>query len=73
MTDTKEIDLSAELKFAIGLLRKMPRMSRKVFLLHVLSDFTYQQIADDLCISRKAVERHLLRAFEICAEAGRVR
>jgi RNA polymerase sigma-70 factor (ECF subfamily) len=52
---------------AAAMLEKMSPKCRSVFLLRVIEDCSYAEIAERLNLSTVAVEKQLLRAFEICA------
>ncbi len=46
-------------------MNRMPPQCRNVFEMHRLSGYTYNEIAEELEISVKAVEKHISRALEI--------
>ncbi|MBN1989889.1 MAG: RNA polymerase sigma-70 factor [Bacteroidales bacterium] len=46
-------------------LDRLPPQCRNVFEMHRLSGYTYKEIAEELDISVKAVEKHISRALEI--------
>ena len=47
-------------------LRPLSRKTRRIFLMHRLRGMTYRNIADELGISNKAVEKHIGRALARC-------
>lgn len=47
-------------------LRPLSRKTRRIFLMHRLRGMTYRNIADELGISAKAVEKHMGRALARC-------
>jgi len=49
----------------------LPRKCRQVFLLSRVEGLTYQQIGDQMGISRKTVENHLCRALKIIRKKGK--
>jgi RNA polymerase sigma factor (sigma-70 family) len=73
----EEVDWRQRLAQASALFDRMTPKCRRVFLLRVMEGCTYAEIARRLGMSAVAVEKQLLRAFEICAdwnaETGTVR
>jgi RNA polymerase sigma-70 factor (ECF subfamily) len=55
------------LERASAMLDTMSAKCRRVFLLRVIEGCTYAEIAERLNISAVAVEKQLLRGYEICA------
>jgi RNA polymerase sigma-70 factor (ECF subfamily) len=51
-------------------LRPLSRKTRRVFLMHRLRGMTYQNIADELGISNKAVEKRIGRALARCRKVA---
>ncbi|VFR27367.1 Sigma factor, ECF subfamily [plant metagenome] len=49
-------------------IRDMPRRCQEVFVLSRIKGMSYQQIADQLSISVKAVEKHISRALSLCRQ-----
>ncbi len=49
-------------------LNRMPEKSREVFLLNRIEKMTYAQIADQLGLSVKAIEKRMQKALEIFAD-----
>ncbi|WP_344800749.1 RNA polymerase sigma factor [Litoribacillus peritrichatus] len=47
-------------------IKKMPSQCRVVFLLHKINGLTYSQVAENLGISHKTVEKHISKALKIC-------
>jgi len=52
-------------------IRSMPRRCQEVFVLSRIKGMSYQQIADELSISIKAVEKHISRALTLCRQRVR--
>jgi len=48
----------------------MPPRTRRIFLMHRLRDATYKEIADELGISSKTVEKHIARALARCRKVA---
>ncbi|OWQ92417.1 RNA polymerase sigma factor [Sphingopyxis witflariensis] len=48
----------------------MPRRTRRVFLMHRLRGLTYAQIAEQLGLSTKTVEKHIGRALARCRKVA---
>ncbi|OWR00212.1 RNA polymerase sigma factor [Sphingopyxis witflariensis] len=48
----------------------MPRRTRRIFLMHRLRGLTYAQIAEQLGLSIKAVEKHIGRALKRCRKVA---
>jgi len=44
----------------------MPRRTRRIFLMHRLTDKTYREIAEELRIADKSVDYHMMRALAQC-------
>jgi RNA polymerase sigma factor (sigma-70 family) len=63
----EETDTRQRLAQASVLFEKMSAKCRRVFLLRVIEGCSYAEIAQRLDMSSIAVEKQLLRAFEICA------
>ncbi|HVK80239.1 MAG TPA: sigma-70 family RNA polymerase sigma factor, partial [Verrucomicrobiae bacterium] len=55
-----------ELKDAADMIRRMPLRRRKVFIMHVLDQRPYADIADELQISLRAVKKELEKAYAHC-------
>jgi RNA polymerase sigma-70 factor (ECF subfamily) len=51
-------------------LRAMPRRTRRIFLMHRLKGMTYREIAEQIGISNKGVQRHMMRALARCRRAA---
>ena len=47
----------------------MPRRTRRIFLMHRLTDKTYCEIAEELGIADKSVDYHMMRALTQCRRA----
>jgi RNA polymerase sigma-70 factor (ECF subfamily) len=47
----------------------MPRQTRRIFLMHRLTDKTYCEIAEELGIADKSVDYHMMRALKRCRRA----
>jgi len=47
----------------------MPRRTRRIFLMHRLTDKTYREIAEELGIPYKSVVHHMMRALARCRRA----
>ena len=47
----------------------MPRRTRRIFLMHRLTDKTYCEIAEELGIADKSVDYHMMRALARCRRA----
>jgi RNA polymerase sigma-70 factor (ECF subfamily) len=47
----------------------MPRRTRRIFLMHRLTDKTYCEIAEELGIADKSVDYHMMRALAQCRRA----
>jgi len=47
----------------------MPRRTRRIFLMHRLTDKTYREIAKELGIAEKSVVHHMMRALARCRRA----
>jgi len=47
----------------------MPRRTRRIFLMHRLTDKTYRKIAEELGIADKSVDYHMMRALAQCRRA----
>jgi len=47
----------------------MPRRTRRIFLMHRLTDKTYREIAEELRIADKSVDYHMMRALAQCRRA----
>ena len=47
----------------------MPRRTRRIFLMHRLTDKTYREIAEELGIAEKNVDYHMMRALAQCRRA----
>ncbi|MFA8449434.1 MAG: RNA polymerase sigma-70 factor [Bacteroidales bacterium] len=71
-TTSEELACSLELKDTQSILDKslkqLPEKSRKIFLLNRFSDKSYQEIADDLEISKKTVEFHISKVLKCLRE-----
>jgi RNA polymerase sigma-70 factor (ECF subfamily) len=62
---------AAELRRALRkTLLAMPRRTRRIFLMHRLRDYTYAQIAEELGLSTKTVEKHIGRALHRCRKVA---
>lgn len=62
---------AAELRRALRkALLAMPRRTRRIFLMHRLRDHTYGQIAEELGLSTKTVEKHIGRALHRCRKVA---
>ncbi len=48
------------------IVKSLPEVTRKAFLLHYFNEMNYDQIAEELGVSRRTVERHVARAFAHC-------
>ncbi|RIV78772.1 sigma-70 family RNA polymerase sigma factor [Pelagerythrobacter aerophilus] len=51
-------------------LRAMPRRTRRIFLMHRLKGMTYREIAEQIGISDKGVQHHMMRALARCRRAA---
>lgn len=51
-------------------LRPLSRKTRRIFLMHRLRGNTYRDIADELGMSCKSVEKHIGRALERCRKVA---
>jgi RNA polymerase sigma-70 factor (ECF subfamily) len=60
--EMEEFKLKLELTIS-----KMPTTSREVFLMNRIEKMTYQQIADSLGLSVKAIEKRMQKALELMA------
>jgi RNA polymerase sigma factor (sigma-70 family) len=49
-------------------LRRMPRKTREILLMHRLDELKYREIADRLGISQSTVEKHIAKAIVFLAE-----
>lgn len=49
---------------ALIALDALPERTRSIFLLHRIDGYSYPEIADQLGVSRKAVEKHMTRAIK---------
>jgi RNA polymerase sigma factor (sigma-70 family) len=47
----------------------MPRRTRRIFLMHRLTDRTYREIAEELGIAEKSVDYYMMRALAQCRRA----
>ena len=62
---------AAELRRALRkALLTMPRRTRRIFLMHRLLGHTYAQIAKELGLSAKTVEKHIGRALHRCRKVA---
>ncbi|MBE1525969.1 RNA polymerase sigma-70 factor (ECF subfamily) [Sphingopyxis sp. OAS728] len=62
---------AAELRRALRkALLAMPRRTRRIFLMHRLRNHTYAQIAEELGLSAKTVEKHISRALHRCRKVA---
>lgn len=62
---------AAELRCALRkALLAMPRRTRRIFLMHRLRHHTYVQIAEELGLSAKTVEKHIGRALHRCRKVA---
>jgi len=50
----------------VDILKTLPETTRQVLVLYHLKDMNYDEIADELGISRRTVERHIARAVSHC-------
>jgi RNA polymerase sigma-70 factor (ECF subfamily) len=64
----EEADWRQRLSQASALFEQMTPKCRRVFLLRVMEGCSYAEIAQRLGMTPIAVEKQLLRAFEICAD-----
>lgn len=62
---------AAELRRALRkALLAMPRRTRRIVLMHRLRNYTYAQIAEELGMSAKTVEKHIGRALHRCRKVA---
>ena len=60
---------NSEMKIeATNLLKVVPEISRKVFILHRYNEFKYKDIAEILNISIKTVEKHMSKVLKLLCE-----
>jgi RNA polymerase sigma-70 factor (ECF subfamily) len=50
------------------LIKAMPEQRRRVFVMHKLEGLSYGEVAENLGISRSAVEKHMMAALRQIAE-----
>jgi RNA polymerase sigma factor (sigma-70 family) len=50
----------------VNVVEGLPELARKAFLLHYFADMSYDQIAAELGVNRRTVERHIARATSHC-------
>jgi len=60
------VDWNAGIEVVKGVLLDLPPRHRQVFLLHVMHNMSYRNIAKQLAVSTKTVERDLAMVLELC-------
>lgn len=60
------VDWNAGMEVVRGVLLDLPPRHRQVFLLHVMHNMSYRNIAKRLAVSTKTVERDLAIVLELC-------
>ncbi len=60
LPDPQQQELIARLE---GIMRRMPRLTREIFMAHRLDDMPYEEIARRTGLSARQVERHIARAI----------
>jgi RNA polymerase sigma-70 factor (ECF subfamily) len=60
------VDWNAGMEVVKGVLLDLPPRHRQVFLLHVMHNMSYRNIAKRLAVSTKTVERDLAIVLELC-------
>jgi RNA polymerase sigma factor (sigma-70 family) len=60
------VDSQLAADIVIKILRGMPLRPRQAFMMHFAHGVTYQQIALELAVSKKTVERDVVMTLEIC-------
>lgn len=65
-TPERLILLQEDVALVRDAIRDMPERCQEVFVLSRIKGMNYQQIADELSISVKAVEKHISRALTLC-------
>jgi RNA polymerase sigma-70 factor (ECF subfamily) len=62
------VDSEERLRQLLVVVEELPSKCRKVFILHKFKQWSYQEIADKLRISRSMVEKHMMKALKHCDE-----
>lgn len=61
------LDSAARLRRFNAVLEELPELCRHAFVLNKLEGLTHSEIADQLGLSKKTVQRYILKALEHCA------
>lgn len=69
---TLRIDEIDARRFYQRALDALPAKTRRIFLMHRLQCMTYREIAEELGVSDKAVDYHMMRALARCRQAATV-
>ena len=60
-------EISLESKAIEGILKKMPELRRKVFILHKIEGYSYKEISQKLSVDVKSIDNNISRALkQIC-------
>lgn len=62
-----EFDHASRLDRFTAVLEELPELCRHAFILNKLDGLTHSEIADHLGLSKKTVQRYILKALEHCA------
>lgn len=60
------LQASHDLRSVEAALRALPERTRHIFLLNRIHGRTYAEIARSMAISQSAVEKHMMRALDVC-------
>lgn len=67
-TPFRVVDSEERLRQLMAVVDELPPKCRRVFILHKFMQWSYQEIADKLRISRSMVEKHMMKAIRHCDE-----
>ena len=62
----RTLDAEQRLKSLMQVVDSLPPKCRKVFILHKFKQMTYKEVAVHLKISQSMVEKHMMKALDIC-------